>query len=152
MSIKHRRKRASARSPKSQTHKPQGIPEAPIKEPQLTPEAPIQDPIQDPRIQVVLDFLHANLHRRIRLNELAEAAKLSTWRLSHLFKTEMGLSPRKYLMRLRMQKASTLLITSRLSVKQIMATAGYDDKSLFVRHFRRSFGLAPSEYRKAAST
>jgi len=100
----------------------------------------------------VLDFLNANLHRRIRLTELAEAAKISPSRLSHLFKSEMGLSPGQYLMRLRMQKASNLLATSRLSVKQIMAMAGYDNKSHFVRHFRRSFGLAPSEYRKAAST
>ena len=55
-------------------------------------------------------------------------------------------------MRRRMQKAGNLLATSRLSVKEIMAIVGYDNKSHFVRHFRRSFGLAPSEYRKTAST
>jgi transcriptional regulator GlxA family with amidase domain len=64
----------------------------------------------------------------------------------------MGLPPGEYLRRLRMQKVSNLLTTSRLSVKQIMATAGYDNKNLFLRHFRRSFDVAPSEYRKAAST
>jgi transcriptional regulator GlxA family with amidase domain len=100
----------------------------------------------------VLDFFSANLHRRIRLIELAEAAKISPSRLSHLFKTEMELSPGQYLMKLRMQKAGNLLATSRLSVKQIMALVGYDNKSHFVRHFRRSFGVAPSEYRKASST
>jgi transcriptional regulator GlxA family with amidase domain len=141
MSIKQETKRASARSLKAQT-----------QEPQVIREAPIQYPRRDPRIQVVIDFLNANLHRRIRLTDLAEAARLSPSRLSHLFKTEMGLSPGEYLMRLRMQKASNLLATSRLSVKQIMAMAGYDNKSHFARHFRRSFGLAPSEYRKAAST
>lgn len=141
MSIKQESKRASARSLKTQPQVPLTI-----------PETPIQNPTQDPRIRIVLDFLNANLHRRIRLTELAEAAKISPSRLSHLFKTETGLSPGKYLMRLRMQKASNLLATSRLSVKQIMAMAGYDNKSHFVRHFRRSFGLAPSEYRKASST
>ena len=141
MSIKQESKRASARSLKTQ-----------IREQRAIFEAPIQDQKQDPRIRIVLDFLKVNLHRRIRLTELAEAAKLSPSRLSHLFKSEMGLSPGRYLMRLRMQKASSLLATSRLSVKQIMAMAGYDNKSLFVRHFRRSFDLAPSEYRKSAST
>ena len=140
MSIKQETKRASARSLKTQ-----------IREPQAIYEATTQDPREDPRIRIVLDFLNANLHRRIRLTELAEAAKISPSRLSHLFKTEMGLSPGQYLMRLRMQKAGTLLATSRLSVKQIMALVGYDNKSHFVRHFRRSFGLAPSEYRKASS-
>ena len=141
MSIKQERKRASARSLKTQ-----------IREQQAIFEAPIQYSRQDPRIRIVIDFLNANLHRRIRLIELAEAAKISPSRLSHLFKSEMGLSPGQYLMRLRMQRASNLLATSRLSVKQIMAMVGYDNKSHFVRHFRRSFGLAPSEYRKAAST
>ena len=108
--------------------------------------------IRDPRIQIVLDFLNANLDRRIRLTELAEEAKISSSRLSHIFKTEVGLSPGECLRRLRMQKAGNLLATSRLSVKQIMAMAGYNSKSLFVRHFKRSFVLAPSEYRKAAST
>ncbi|SRR6266404_365607 len=105
-------------------------------------------PIRDPRIQIVLDFLDANLHRRIRLNEIAEAATLSPSRLSHVFKDEMGISPGKYLRRIRMQKAGSLLATSRLSVKQIMAMAGYDNKSLFVRQFRKAFDVTPSEYRK----
>jgi AraC family transcriptional regulator, arabinose operon regulatory protein len=141
MSIKQETKRASARSLRTQ-----------IREPQAIYEAPIQDPRQDPRIRIVLDFFNANLHRRIRLIELAEAAKISPSRLSHLFKAEMGLSPGQYLMSLRMQKAAKLLATSRLSVKQIMALVGYDNKSHFVRHFRRLFGQTPSEYRKASST
>jgi transcriptional regulator GlxA family with amidase domain len=139
MSIKQQSKRASARSLKTQ-----------IREPQAIYETPIQDPRQDPRIRVVLGFFTANLHRRIRLIELADAAKISPSRLSHLFKTEMGLSPGQYLMRLRMQEAAKFLASSRLSVKQIMALVGYDNKSHFVRHFRRFFGLAPSEYRKAS--
>ena len=141
MSIKQETKRASARSLKPQ-----------IREPQAIYDASFHDERQDPRIRIVLDFLKANLHRRIRLTEMAEAAKISPSRLSHLFKTEMGLSPGQHLMRLRMQKAGNLLATSRLSVKQIMALVGYDNKSHFVRHFRRSFGLAPSEYRRTAST
>lgn len=140
MSIKQQSKRASARSLKTQ-----------IREPQAIYEIHLQDQRQDPRIRIVLDFFNANLHRRIRLIELAEAAKISPSRLSHLFKTEMGLSPGQYLMRLRMQEAAKLLASSRLSVKQIMALVGYDNKSHFVRHFRRFFGLAPSEYRKASS-
>lgn len=104
--------------------------------------------IRDPRIQLVLEFLDANLHRRIRLNEIAEAATLSPSRLSRVFKDEMGISPGKYLRRIRMQKASSLLATSRLSVKQIMAMAGYDNKGHFVRQFRKTFDVTPSEYRK----
>jgi AraC family transcriptional regulator len=100
----------------------------------------------------VTDFMNANLHRRIRLAELAGTANLSSSRFSHFFKTQTGLSPGEYLRRLRMEKARHLLATTLLRIKEIMAIAGYNSKSHFVRHFRRSFGLAPSEYRKTAQT
>ena len=79
---------------------------------------------------------------------LADAANLSRSYLCTLFKTETGLSPGEYLIRLRMEKARHLLATSLLSVKQIMALAGYTNTSNFVRHFRRYFDFAPSEYRE----
>ena len=108
--------------------------------------------ILDPRVQTVIDFMNANLHRRIRSTQLAEVAVLSSSRLSHIFKSETGLAPGEYLIGLRMEKARHLLTTSRLRIKEIMVMSGYYDKGLFARQFRKSFGLAPSIYRKAVST
>lgn len=104
------------------------------------------------RVELVIDFMNANLQRSISLTELAGVANLSPSHVCRLFKTHTGLSPGEYLRRLRMDKARHLLSTSVLSVKQIMAVAGYNSKSHFVRHFRRSFGLTPSEYRRTVST
>jgi AraC family transcriptional regulator of arabinose operon len=141
MSIKDERKRASKRaSKKARSESPK------VNQRHVVPRRAIRHP----RIQLVLDFLNANLHRRIRLNELAEVATLSPFRLAHVFKDEMGISPGKYLRRIRMQKASSLLATTRLSVKEIMSMAGYDDKAHFVRQFRKELDVTPSEYRKAA--
>jgi AraC-like DNA-binding protein len=100
------------------------------------------------RIQLAIDFMNANLHRRIRLSELAEVANLSHYHLAHLFKDQTGLSPGIYLRVLKMEKASELLATTFFSVKEIMAMVGYNDKSHFARHFRDAFGITPSEYRK----
>lgn len=104
--------------------------------------------IRDLRVPIVIEFMNSNLERRIALAELAEAANLSPSHLSHLFKTQTGRSPGEYLRRLRMEKAGHLLATSLLGVKQIMAMVGYTETSNFVRHFRRYFAIAPSEYRK----
>ncbi len=105
----------------------------------------------DPRVEVVIDFMNANLERKVPLRELANVANLSPSRLSHLFKTQTEMSPGEYLIRLRMGKARQLLATSLLSIKQVMAKAGYYNKSHFARHFRRSFHFSPSEYRKSVS-
>lgn len=95
--------------------------------------------------------MNANLERKVSLRELADAAKLSESRLSHLFKSQTEMSPGAYLMRLRMEKARQLLATSLLSIKQVMAMAGYYNKSHFTHHFRKAFHLSPSAYRKSVS-
>jgi transcriptional regulator GlxA family with amidase domain len=105
---------------------------------------------QSARVQIAIDFMKANLHRRIPLAELAEAANLSPSHVSRLFKAQTSLSPGEYLRRLRMEKAGCLVADGLLSIKEIMAMVGYKSKSHFVRDFRSSFRLAPSEYRKSA--
>lgn len=108
----------------------------------------IEDALQAARIQTVIDFMSANLHRAITLPELAEIVHLSTSRFSDIFKIQTGLSPIAYLIKLRIEKAHELLITRFESIKEIMAMVGYSDRANFLRHFRRYFEFAPSEYRK----
>jgi AraC-like DNA-binding protein len=104
------------------------------------------------RVCAVIDFMKANLHRAITLPELAGAVNLSPRYFSQLFKIETGIAPGEYLIRLRIEKAAELLTTTFLSVKQVMAAVGYDNKSNFGRCFRKYFGVTPSEYRKRALT
>lgn len=137
MSIKEERKRASSETLKGKS----------LRQPLI-----LESRIPNPRIRIVTDFMNANLHRRIRLAELAVSVNLSPSRFSHFFKAQTGLSPGECLRRIRMEKARQLLATSLLSVKEIMASAGYNSKSHFGRHFRRFFGLSPSEYRKSVSS
>ncbi len=96
---------------------------------------------------MAIDFLQRNLHRKLSLSETAEAVNLSVSHLSHLFRADTGCSPGQYLMTLRMQKARELLTYSLLSVKEIMAAVGFNDKSDFARSFKKAYGASPSEYR-----
>jgi transcriptional regulator GlxA family with amidase domain len=105
-------------------------------------------PIRNPRIQTAIHFMNSHLDRQISLADMASVARLSPSHLSHLFKTQTGLSPGEYLRRLKMEKASQLLTTTLLSIKEIMAIVGYNNRSNFLRHFRRYYDVAPSEYRE----
>ena len=106
----------------------------------------------DARVQAAVDFMNANFHRKIALDEIAEVVNSSSASFSHLFKMETGITPVEYLIRLRMKKARELLKTTFLSVKQVMAASGYNSKSHFARHFKRRFSVTPSEYRKRHQT
>jgi len=104
----------------------------------------------NPRVTTVIEFMEANLDRKISLSEMAGVANLSRSHLSHLFKTQTGLSPGEYVRRLRMDKATHLLATTLLSIKQIMAITGYGNRSDFLRHFKRYYEVTPTEYRNRA--
>jgi AraC family transcriptional regulator len=92
--------------------------------------------------------MKSNLHRKMTLPELSESVDLSLSHFSHLFKADTGISPGKYLIRLRLKKARKLLGRARAQVKQAMLDSGFRDKGNFARSFRDAFGALPSEYRK----
>ena len=94
-----------------------------------------------------MELMEANLQRKMSMEELARAVNLSPWRLSHLFKNEIGIPPLRYLKALRMEKARVLVASTFLSIKQIMNTVGMRDESHFTKDFRRAYGLTPTQYR-----
>ena len=100
------------------------------------------------RIQKVVDYIHANLDKRITADDLARAARLSRSRLCYLFKAETGVAPMQYLKRCRIEKARDLLESTPLSVKEIRSSVGLSDRSHFTRGFKETFGVTPFEYRR----
>ena len=101
----------------------------------------------DQRVQRVIIFIKDNLHRDLSLKNLALFINLSRWRLSHLFKEDMGVSLAQYIKSLRMQGARHLLQSSSLSVKEVMTRVGLRDRSHFERDFKEVFGLTPAQYK-----
>ena len=101
----------------------------------------------DLRVQTVQRIMLDNLHRKLSLGELADAVNLSAWRLCHVFRSEISISPIQYLRFLRMERARYLLETSFLSVVEITRTVGVQDQSHFVRDFKKAYGKTPTFYR-----
>jgi two-component system response regulator YesN len=103
----------------------------------------------DVRVQKTVDLMRANLDKELRLPGIAQAVNLSVWRLCHIFRSELGISPIHYLRSLRMKRAKDLLETSFLSVKEIAHRVRLNDESHFVRDFKMIYGLTPISYRNS---
>lgn len=106
----------------------------------------------DPRIYVVLGAIDANPGNVMQMASLAAKVNLSISRLSHLFKSYMGISLSDYVRNRRLEYARRLLDSTFLSVKEISTNVGFNNESHFVRMFRRSFGVTPLKYRKASAS
>lgn len=95
----------------------------------------------------MVELMRGDLSRGLSLEALARAVNLSPSRLHNVFKSETGLSPARYLKKLRLERAKELLEESFFSVKEIRVRVGIGDESHFVRDFKKAYGLTPTEYR-----
>lgn len=101
----------------------------------------------DKRVEKIVEMMRADVRGELTLTEFAHSVNLSVWRLSHIFKSDVGMPPIKYLKLLRMERAKGLLESSFLSVKQIAFQVGLNDESHFVRDFKSTYGHSPTTYR-----
>ena len=100
------------------------------------------------KVEAVIDFIEDNLHQDLSLVELARCVNLTPSHLCYLFKTHKGVSPMQFLKTYRLEKACELLETTLLSIKEITAQVGVKDESHFMRDFKKSYSVTPSQYRE----
>ncbi|SFP66009.1 AraC-type DNA-binding protein [Oscillibacter sp. PC13] len=92
-------------------------------------------------------YMQQNYSRSISVEEAARQAGVSRSCLYRAFRAEFGCSPSAYLTRYRIQRACQLLRYSGLSVGEVAASVGFEDRLYFSRAFRRETGYSPTEYR-----
>ena len=101
----------------------------------------------DFRIEKTTHLLHQNSSRTVA--EVASACSLSTSRLSHLFKTDLGTTVGKFRRTCRFSKAKRMLVdTPEVAIKEVAYTLGYHHTSSFTRAFEHEVGESPTDYRK----
>jgi transcriptional regulator GlxA family with amidase domain len=98
----------------------------------------------DTRLQRLIVWMEDNSHQRSSLAIMAQFTGLSSSRLRHKFKLEIGMTPTKYLRMLRLKKARELLEKDHISVKEARAAVGIQSDSYFTHQFERAYGTAPS--------
>ena len=107
-----------------------------------------RDAHKSSQIRPAISFMDANSHRAIALADVARARHLSTSRLAHVFKEQMGITVIEYLTRVRIGHAKRLLLSTELSCTEICLQVGYRNQSYFTRMFKRVVGMTPSEFRR----
>ena len=85
----------------------------------------------------------------VDLEQLSGQFNYSAGHLSHLIRSECGMSFSSYIRALRLEGAQQYLIHSALPVEHIIPLVGYSDVSHFYRLFRQATGMTPQEYRRA---
>jgi len=96
----------------------------------------------------IAELLASALDRRWSVSELADAVHLSPSQLRRVFTASFGKSPIAYLTMLRAERMAHLLKVTYSPISIIAASVGWSDPDFAAQQFRRSVGVAPSEYRR----
>lgn len=100
------------------------------------------------RLEPVLNHMNVFFHEPIDLERYADMCYVSPTRFSHLFKEHTGVSPYRFLLDLRIDRAKDLLENSSFSIDECGQAVGFTDVSYFCRIFKKYTGYSPGEYRK----
>lgn len=100
------------------------------------------------QVQPVLAFAASHLDEDLSLAALAGQAGLSAFHLHRMFSTAAGETPKQFTLRLRLDRAAAMLLTTDDSVLDVALSCGFQSHEAFCRAFRRRFATTPSAYRE----
>ena len=93
-------------------------------------------------------FLDINYPEKIKLIDVANIFGVHPNYLSRIFNEKYGISPKQYLIDLKLKKACKLLSTTKLPIFIVANSLGFDDQLAFSKLFKKKFSISPSQYRK----
>jgi transcriptional regulator GlxA family with amidase domain len=102
------------------------------------------------RIQQALTYAKRHLRKPLSVDELADAANLSTRQFSRTFRTETGQSPARAIELLRVEAARAMMEDSNHPVDVVARETGFADSERMRRAFLRAFGQPPQAIKRAA--
>ncbi len=105
----------------------------------------------DARIGKALVEIHSVDGSNRSVNELAEISGMSRSAFVSRFSNLVGVSPRQYMLELRIQEARLMLSDTALTLAEISTHVGYDAPESFSRAFKRETGETPQQYRERNS-
>ncbi len=106
------------------------------------PATPLQ-----PAVLQAISSMHARYVDPITLSDLAAEVFVSPFHFSRIFTKATGVTPGRYLTAIRLFEAKRLLLTTSLTVSDIVCSVGYSSVGTFTSRFTRAVGMTPTQYR-----
>ena len=103
--------------------------------------------ISDERIFRAWRLISLDCNLKLQLSDIAEKLNMSVSSLCHLFKEETGISPIRYAMEKRLEKALLLLSEAHITIDDIARKTGFSDRYHFSKAFKSRYGMTPVQMR-----
>lgn len=101
----------------------------------------------DKNLYEILEYIENHFDKEISVKELSARFGYTEAYLCRKFKKATGLSPAKYIVTLRLEKAEKLLLSTESSCEEIANICGFHDRNYFSRCFSAAYGMTPTKRR-----
>ena len=101
-----------------------------------------------PEVLKIIYYINTNYSQSITLKKLCDEFYMSKVSLCKKFKDVMNCSIMEYVLRLRLNKAKSLLRDTKKSIEEVSSACGFSSANYFGLIFKKEIGLSPLNYRK----
>jgi AraC-like DNA-binding protein len=105
-------------------------------------------PVAEPRISQAIAFIEKNCRNAFSVEEIADAAGVSSRHLLRLFRDTLGIGINQFIMKVKVQAASDALARPEATIANVSSDFGFCDQSAFTRQFRIHTGTTPAAFRR----
>jgi len=98
------------------------------------------------KVNRVIDYISANLHRRLQLDDIANQIHVSKRQLFRIMHSALNEPLSAYVARQRMERAVMYMQTEKMSLTKLADMIGYDNPQSFSKAFKKQFGISPKAY------
>lgn len=95
-----------------------------------------------------VEYIHKHGTARIKIPALAGACQMTETTFRREFQRLFRMTPLRFILRLRLHEACLLLSSGTKSIGDIAFQCGFEDQNYFARHFKRTIGMTPTEFRE----
>lgn len=106
--------------------------------------------LQNPKLSRAIDYLEKNLSADLDFNQCANSLKISRRQMERIFTQHTGVSPKKFATNLRLERAYSLLIGTKMTVVSVADATGLAPSNLNVL-FKQRFGVLPRDLTRQTS-
>lgn len=100
------------------------------------------------KIRQAMDYIQQNYNKDLNMAVVSNYISMNYSLFSYMFKEHTGSNFVNYLKGIRMEEAKKLLAETEMRINEISQQVGYDNEKHFMKSFKASVGVSPSEYRK----
>ncbi len=104
--------------------------------------------LQNSKLLFIIELMEANVAEPLSLLEIARYAGLSRRQIERLFRRNLGRSPARYYLEIRLDRARYLLIQSDVPIVEVAVACGFVSASHFSKCYRELYGRSPQQERQ----